>query len=290
MKTLEELADEGVLVTSFETELVKQQLYDQVMQASIENRIGRNLVKVMPLQAGSTLDFVQQDKDSLEFRRVSEGAEFPIDAESYTKVSITPVKWGNIVQVTRELQEDANWDVLRLNLDTIGREAGVREDIIIFTAFNDSTYGFPSVSGQYITSAGTELSIADIANGMKAVEANDYTPDALAIHPNQLSELRQIDTFVEAHKFGTREMLATGFVGNIFGLQVFNSRTTYLGASTEYAWVVDRKAPAGILVVKRPLTLKTYEKPERDSIAVACSFREEAKVIWAKAGCRIAIS
>jgi len=203
MKTIEELADEGVLITSWESELVKQQLYDIIKEASIEARVGRNLVDVINMKAGTSLDFVLADKDSIEFRRVAEGARIPIDVESYTKVTVTPVKWGTQVVVTQEMREDANWDIVKRNLRQVGREAGVREDLIIFSAFNDSTTGFPSVAAQAITSAGTELSIADIANAMKAVEANDYNPNALVIHPNQLAELRQIDTFVEASKLGS---------------------------------------------------------------------------------------
>lgn len=288
MKSLEELADEGVLITSFESELVKQQLYDVIKEASIEARIGRQLVEVIPMKAGTTLDIILADKDSVEFRRVAEGARFPIDVEAYTKVSVTPAKWGDMIAITKEMQEDANWDVLRRNLRQIGREAGVREDIIIFTAFNDSTNGFPGTAGQYITSVGTELAIADIANGMKAVEANDYFPNVMAIHPNQVAELRQIDTFVEADRVGSRVTFEKGFVGKIFGMDCVISRTTYLGAATEYAWILDTRE-AGVLIVRRPLTMKTFEIPERDTIAVACSFRAEARVVRPKAGCRVTI-
>jgi len=102
--------------------------------------------------------------------------------------------------------------------------------------------------------------------------------------------LRQIDTFVEASKLGSREMLLTGQVGTIFGMKVFVTRNAYAGqTATEYAWVLDTNE-AGVLVVRRPLTMRTYEIPERDSIGIACTFRAEARVLRPEAGCRITIS
>lgn len=287
MKSIEELANEGMLLYDWESELVKQQLYDVIKEASIEARIGRQLVDVIPMKTGTTLDFILADKDSLEFRRVAEGALIPIDVEAYTKVSVTPKKWGTHVMVSREIQEDANWDVIKRNLRQVGREAGVREDFVIFEAFNDSTNGFPSENNR--TSAGTELSIADIVNGMYDVEENDYNPNVMVIHPKQVSELRQIDTFVEADKVGSRATFEKGFVGRIFGMDVVISRSCWFGGSTEYAWILDTRE-AGVLVLRRPLTMKTYEIPERDAIGVACTFRAEARAVRPKAGCRITIS
>jgi hypothetical protein len=290
MKTLQQLADEGELFYAFESELVKQQLFEVVRDASIENRIGRQLVDVINLKSGAALDIITADKDSMEFRRIAEGALIPVDTEAYTKATVTPAKWGNRVVISTELQEDANWDVMQRNLRQAGREAGVREDVIIFTAFNDATYGFPSTTGQYGTSVGTEISVADIATMMYGPEAQDYNPNVLVLHPSQVKELRQIDTFVEADKVGSRVTFDKGFVGKIYGMDVVISRSAWVGqTSTEYAWCLDT-TEAGVLVVRRPLTMKTYELPERDAVGVAVTFREEARVLRPQAGYRLTIS
>jgi len=285
MKSLEELADEGLLITSWESEVVRQQLYDIIKEASIERTVGRQCVEINKMTSGTTLDMILADKDSMEFRRVSEGARIPIDVEAYTKISVTPAKWALQVIVAQEVQEDANWDIIKRNLRQAGREAAVREDLIIFGAFNDSTNGFHNTNS--VSAAGSELSIKDIVDGMKAVEDDDYEPNRLVIHPTQLGELRQIDTFVEADKLGSREMLLTGQVGTIFGMSVLVSRSAWVGqTSTEYAWVIDSRN-GGVLVVRRPLTMKSYEIPDRDALGVAISFRAEARVVRGEAGCRI---
>lgn len=293
MRGLEQLADEGELTTGAEGELIKAQLFNVVKEASIEKRIGRQLVDVINQKAGKTFDIILADKDSMEFRVIGEGAAILTDAEAYTKVQITPVKYGNGIIVSTELEEDANWDVVKRNLRQAGREAGVKEDFIIFSEFDDSTTGIASDSNQTFNSAGTELSIADIVGLMRRVEIQDYEPNALALHPTQVSELRQIDTFVEADKVGNRATFERGFVGRIFGMDSVISRSVWAESgvyqsTNEDVYAVDTNE-CGVLIVRRPLTVKTYNIPERDAIGIALTYRQDARVLRPKAGCQCVV-
>jgi len=289
MRSLEELAAEGELMYSWETELVKQQLYDIIKEAMYAKTVGRQLVDVIPLKAGHEMDFVLADKDSMKMRFVTEGATFMTDVEAYTKRTITPIKYGNLVVISQEIREDANWPVMKRNLKIAGVQAALKEDYLVFTAFNDSTYGISSDSNQYANSSGTELSIYDIATGMKAIEDDDYEPNTIVLHPTQVAELRQIETFVEADKVGSDITMQRGFVGKIFGMDVIRTTKAYIDQTTsQYAWILDTTA-LGVLVVKRPLTMRAFEMPERDAVATAISFREEAGVLRPKAGYKITI-
>lgn len=283
MKTLEELAEHGELMYAWETELVKQQLYDVIKDAAYAARVGRQLVEVVQLKAGAALDFVLETVDSLVMRRITEGATIPVDVESYSKVTVTPVKYGNQVIISQEIREDANWDIMRRNLRRCGTQVGLKEDAIIFAAFADGTYGFGTENA--VTSAGTELDIVDILSGIKEIKQEKYYPNVMVIHPTQESELNQIDTFVEADKLGSRITFERGFCGRIFGLDVVVTPT--LSASTAY--ILDTRE-AGVLVIRRPLTMRAYEIPERDSVATAVTFREEARVLRAKAGATVTVS
>lgn len=275
---------------SWETEVVKQQLYNQIKDAMYANTVGRQLVDVIPLKAGHSLNMPIEDKNSLKMRFVSEGATFVTDVEAYTNKEIIPVKYGVNVSMTQEMKEDANWNLLQRNLRSAGRQAGLTEDFLIFTAFNSSSTGFPSVGAQAITSGGTEMSVADIANMMKAIENEDYEANALVIHPTQTAELRQIDTFVEADKVGSDIAFQRGFVGKIFGMDVVKTTKAWVDqTTTQYAWALDTRE-AGVLVVRRPLTVRPYEVPAQDKVCAAVSFRSEAQVIRPQAGCRLTIS
>jgi len=288
MKTLQQLADEGELFTSFESETVKQQLFEEVLRSSIEARVGRQLMRVVKMGAGTTLDFIRADKDTMEFRLTAEGAEIPIDAEAYTKVQVTPLKYANQVVISSELQEDANWDIMRMNLQQAGREYGAKEDAIIVAAMANSTYGFEASvtpSAHAWSTSGSELSVSDIANAMYLIESQDYAPNAMLTNPKQIYELRQIDTFVEADKVGNRVTFEKGFVGKIFGMEVVISSS----CTADKVYVLDTNY-AGVLVIRRPLTMKTFELPNRDVIAAALTSRFASKMTHPDAGSQITVS
>lgn len=295
MRTLEELASQGELIYSWETELVRQQLHNVIWDAMYATAVGRQLVDVVPLKAGAALDVVVEDKDSLKMHFVAEGATMVTDVESYTKRTITPIKYGCIVSMSHEIKEDANWDLMKRNLRRAGTQAGLQEDSLVFTAFNDSTYGFSSATSgagnsHAVTSQGTEMSVYDIAAMMKVIEEDDYVPNVLVVHPTQTSELRQIDTFVEADKVGSDVAFQKGFVGKIFGMDVVRTTKAWVDqTSSQYAWALDTRE-AGMLVVRRPLTVRAFEIPERDAVAAAVSFRAEAGVLAPKAGAKLTIS
>ena len=298
MKTLEQLANEGELFYNFESEMVREQLYSIIVEAAEAARIGRQLVDVIPLNAGHALKMNIADDDAVSFRQTAEGAEFSTDVETYAQATITPNLWANLVVVSRTMQEDSNWDLVKRNIKRMGVRAGVKEDYIVFNALNDSTNGFPAASttlsgssvGHDYSSAGTELSIADLVGAAKLVRSNNMRPNVIAIHPEQLAELQQIDSFLEADKFGRREMHIKGTVGRIIGMDVLTSTTSWIEqTSTSYAWVLDNQE-AGALIMRRPLTMRTFDLPSRDSLGVAASFRAEARCLKSDAGVRITVS
>jgi len=284
MKSLQELANDGILFNASETELVKQNLFNIIKDASVKSVVGRNVVQVVPMTQGSTLDWVLADKTSTIVRKVAEGAEIPIDVESYTKVSVTPEKYGVRLAITKEMIEDANWPLIERNLKEAGRQMAYKEDGIIFDAFNDGTTGFAAQSGHAFNSASTELGISDIVEGMRLVEIQDYQPNTMICHPTQLAELRQIDTFVEADKVGDRSTFEKGWAGKVFGLDTVFS--TILTANRVH--VLD-KNEAGVLVVRRPLTVENWREPLRDLENASVTQRMAARVLRAGAGVTISV-
>ena len=284
MEGLEQLADTGELMTNWESELVKQQLYNQVKDAAYAARVGRQLFDFIRLSAGSALDFVLEDKDSINFTRVGEGATLPVDVEAYTKVSVTPAKYGAQVIMSSEIREDANWDLVRRNLRRMGTMAGLKEDALIVAAMANGTTGFAATANHAFNSTGTELDIVDIVTAVKRIKENDYYPNVMLIHPTQEAELNQIDTFVEADKVGSRATFEKGFCGRIFGLDVVTSSS----CTENKVYILDSRE-AGVLVARRPLTMKAYDRPDRDSVAVAVTFREAARVLRSAAGCEITV-
>jgi len=284
-RSLEQLADEGQLVYSMEKEVVREQIHAQIIDAAYAARIGRQIFKPIQQKAGHSLKFTLETANSIAFNKVAETAEIPIDREAYTQVEITPEKYGALPSMSTEIREDANWDLLRRNLVRCGTMAGLKEDSLVIAAMADSTYGFNAVESHRVTTTGSELDIVDILGAIKYPEEDNYYPNLMVIHPTQKYELNQIDTFVEADKLGNRSAFEKGFCGRIFGLDVIVSPT----CTENYAYVLDTRH-AGVIVIRRPLTTKVFETPSRDTISIAVTFREAAKVLLAKAGADIVVS
>ena len=79
MRTLQELADEGILFKDHESELIKQQIVSTIKDASVKKTVGRQLVQVIPLREGSTLDWdkadtvMEEHEESLDIIKLHEG-------------------------------------------------------------------------------------------------------------------------------------------------------------------------------------------------------------------------
>lgn len=285
MKTLQELADEGFFTTTAEPELIKEQLFATIKDASQKNAIGRQLVEVVPLRNGSSLNFELADKDSMIVGRVGETAEIPLTRETYTEIIVTPRKYGGVVKISKEMIEDSNFELIERNLRQAGREMANTETQKVFDAFNDTTLGFPKNGDHDITSAGTEFGIIDITNGMQQIEEQDYIPNVMALNPKQVNEIRQIDTFVEADKVGNRNTFEKGFVGKIFSLDSVVSSIQ----SADVVHILDQ-TEAGVMVIRRPLTVERWNDPLRDLVAAGFTQRFETVVLRARAGVKITIS
>jgi len=284
MKTLQELADEGILFKDHESELIKQQIVSTIKDAAQKKNVGRGLVHVIPLREGSTLDWDKADKDSLLVRKIGEGANSRLTHESYTKIQSTPEKYGGTVKITQEMIEDSNFPLIDRQLKQAGREMAKTEDTIIFNSWADATTGFPSNADNAFNSNGTELGIIDVTNAMQVIEDADYEPSNYVINPKQINELRQIDTFVEADKVGDRRTFQNGFVGKIFGIDAVKS--TILAADTAY--VID-KEEAGMLVIRRPLTITKFNDPIQDLVGASFTQRMSARTIESTAGVKVTV-
>ena len=81
---------------------------DTVWEAAKPQLIGRELVVVIAQDA--PLIKVPRAKISRAFE-VAEGAEIPVGTEDYDSVTLTPKKYGVRPLISREMVEDAEWDV-----------------------------------------------------------------------------------------------------------------------------------------------------------------------------------
>lgn len=247
-----------LLTTATGTEgslLIEKKIFDTLIQAVKKRLIGRQLAAYtigpdgIP---GSSVDINLVTPDSMRVYAVAEGAAIPLDAPAYTSINLKPIKYAVRIAVTKEMMEDGKWNMLENALMYAGRELAENEDLLIIQDALDN-----AASTQ---AGGAAMTISDITTAMLGLENNDYKPTDLLMGYEVLADLRNIDTFVEANKLGTREMLETGFIGTLLGMKCWQFSTNVAPSSTyaKYAYVID-KDHAFVVAEKRPVTVENYD-------------------------------
>jgi HK97 family phage major capsid protein len=232
---------------------------------------------------GSSIDINLVTANQMDVRIVAEGAEIPIDQSAYTSINLKPVKYGVALRITREMLEDAKWNLLQHNVTVAGKRFAENETLLILQDALDNATN--TVTG------GAAITIANITRAMQYLDDADYTPTTLLVGMEVLNDLRNIDTFVEANKVGNTEMLQRGYLGTIYGLNVIKYSSNAAPSSTysKYAYVTDRMH-AYVIAEKRPVTIENFELPVYDMSAASITQRIKVRHLRADAIAKITTS
>jgi HK97 family phage major capsid protein len=242
---------------------------DVVWEAAKPNLIGRELVTVMAKDQPSIK--VPRAKLSKAYE-VAEGAEIPIGTEDYDAVTLTPKKYGVRPLISREMVEDAAWDVIEYQLAEAGRAMADKEtEIIISEMINDAGNSVAAAT------SGT-LAYADVVNILEAVKTDDYEPDVLAVHPSEFADLLKDTAIQKAMEWGGPAVAPTGKIATLLGMRMLIS--TKVTSGTVLA--VDSKH-AGLLFIRRDITMEDYEDPIHDLAGVAVTARWRYETLRANA-------
>lgn len=220
---------------------------------------------------GSSIDIDRESPNSLDIREIGEGADIILDQQTYDSVNIKPKKYGVGIRITREMLEDGKWNLLSRNIMTAGKRFAENETNLVILQLD---------SAATTNAGGAAYTIADLTTQMQDLEDSDYNPTTLLIGNEVLYDLRNIDTFVEADKLGSREMLSTGFVGTLYGLKVMRFSTNAAPSTTysKYAYCFDN-SEAYYIVEKRPITIEKFELASNDMSAAVLTQRIAVKII-----------
>ena len=263
--------------------LIPRKIYDTLIDEVDKNLIPRSeaaLVFGPGDIPGSSIDVDKVTPNKMDVRVVGEGAQFPIDKTQYTSQNLKPIKYGVSIRITKEMLEDAKWNLLDHNIRIAGKRMAENEtSLILLNALGAASN---TVTG------GAAITIANITRAMQYLDDEDYSPTTLFVGMEVLNDLRNIDTFVEANKVGNTDMLQRGFLGTIFGLNVLKFSTNAAPSTTysKYAYVTDRQH-AYMIAEKRPVTVENFELPVYEMSAANISQRIVVDDLRPKAICKI---
>jgi len=279
-------AVQELLQTGLGTEgqlLIPRKIHDTLIEAVDKNLIPRSEAALYfgPSDIpGSSIDVDTETENMMKIRQIAEGAEIISDQPAFSSFNMKPEKWGVALRITREMLEDAKWNLLQFSLKVAGKKFAENETtLIIQDALDNATN---TVTG------GAAITIANITRAMQYLDDADYTGTTLFVGMEVLNDLRNIDTFVEANKVGNTDMLARGFLGTIYGLNVLKFSTNAAPSSTysKYAYITD-KMYAYIIAEKRPVTVENFEMPVYDMSAASVTQRIKVRQLRADAIAKI---
>ena len=265
------------------TLLIPQKIHDTLIEETEKNLIPRSEAGwVISGFEGSDYTLNLQTPNTLKLRVIGEGAEGPIDEAAYTSTTLTPLKYGVGLRITRELLEDAKWNLLEHSIKLIGRRFAENETSLVITALDSAAN---TVSG------GAAITIANITRAIQYLNDNDYKATTMLIGPEVLNDLQNIDTFVEADKLGNREMLEKGFIGKLYGMNVmlFSANAAPSTTYSKYAYIFDNMH-AYAIAEKRPITVEKFSLPVYDMDAAMATQRITARAIRTSAIAKITTS
>jgi HK97 family phage major capsid protein len=228
---------------------------------------------------GSSFTINLESPDSIGINQVGEGAEVPMAGLDFTSITYTPVKYGVAIRITREMMEDSQFELLNKNISAAGIKFAENETALVLTALDGAN---TTITG------GASITIANITAAMLAVENQDYAPTDIIIGLEALSDLRNIDTFVEADKAGNTNLMQRNFIGTLYGMTVakFSTNASPTTTYAKYAYVFDRSQAYGI-AIKRDLTVENFDMPTYDMQGAVLTQRIEVKLHRSKSVCKI---
>jgi HK97 family phage major capsid protein len=265
------------------TQLIPKLILPPIIEEQTKALLPRELAaQVWTGFQGSSFNINLEVRNSNSISIVGEGGEFPMTNMRYSAVEFVPVKYGCSIRITREMMEDSQFEMFQSNLRAVGRRIAEKETELIITQLDGRT---TSVTG------GAQITIANIVEAMKGIEDYDLNPTDLIVGTEVISDLRNMDLFIEAQKAGNTQMMSTGMVGSILGLTIAKFSTNAAPSTTyaKYAYVIDRSRAFGI-AIKRDVTVENYDLPSFDMSAAAVSMRIAVKMIDANAIARIETS
>lgn len=245
-------------VLSSDTAIVASVLA-QVWDAAIPNLIGRQLCVVLTKDAPS-IKIPKAAAASVDW--VAESGELPITEEQYSFVTITARKSGGRAVISRDMVEDAEWDVVDRQLAELGRALAKFESKYIITKLIEDA------ENQANAQTSGQLKFNDIASMWSTMAANDREPDVLAVNPSEYSDLLKDTAIQNLIAFSAQEFKPGNPIAYLPGLKIIVSslvpQGTALMVSTRFA---------GALFVRRDYTIEEVDDPINDLVHVPATAR-----------------
>jgi|GEM_PF-812826 len=262
------------------TTLIQAEFYNTVLEGAEPNKVMRNALRVIPM--GSNQQSFTLGETGSVLPIVAEGAELQSNNQDYTKVTLTSKKYGEKGIITNELIEDALYDIVALEVAKSGARAENTLNHVALTMLLDD-------AGKEHDTAGSNQGFKAVAAARKTMKQANYNPDICIICAEAEYALITDSQVAYASYYGSTgptSAVGRGVVPPLMGIKFTPSLdpadTTY--DSSTYTWdygadgeigmvLVDSASMAGIIGMRRDITVNKYDDPIRDLKGAALTMR-----------------
>jgi len=254
-------------------------IHDTVVDAAQPAIIGRQIIDVRKTE--EALERFPLEKESTAYV-AAEGGVVRFSGARYSTVDIqTNIIIRDGIAWTKEFAEDAKWNVMQRQLAALGRSIGKLETQKVLALY-DAISASDLAGGAEIAGGSAVLSWAKLVELWDAVENEDFDADVAFMHPKQMSQLFTATEFINSQYMpaaGTE--LSRGVIGQALTMQLVKSTLCTNGKVYAVA-----KYPAGVMLVRRDITVEPYEDVKTGMVGVVASERIGLGILRSKAVAR----
>lgn len=271
-QTVELLSAEAIESTT----LIQAQFYSTVLEGAEPNKVMRSIIRSIPMTSNQQT-FTLGESGSV-LGRVSEGAEIPINRQDYAPVTLTSYKYGERGLITNELIEDGLYDVIALEIAKSGARAENTLNHVTLTTLIDD-------AGNEHDCTGSNLGAKAIFGALALMRADGYNGTAVIGCSQAEYQLFSDSQITYANYYGNGAAIQTGQLPTIAGMPfarydpfdtTYNSGTYVWGYNTDSyigMVLVDVPSLAGIIGMRRDISVVQYDDPIRDLVGAAITMR-----------------
>lgn len=262
--------------------LIPTEVYGTIIEGSEPAKCFRNFLPIY--QMNSAVLKVPYGETGTYAPIVSEGAEIPIQDQTYGVATFTAKKYAIRPMITKEMMADASFDVVAAEVRKAGWRIENALNYIVMEAFISASAGNASTYDTDCGSSGA-TPLAFMGKAMGTMIGRGFTPTDVVTSPVYYGAVMQTGAAL-ANQVGV-DMTRGGQLGRLFGMQSHLLGTASSTVQAYLTWgfaadgnkgalLLDRNA-AGAIGMREDISVEQYSDPVRDLVGMTVKARFDAQ-------------
>lgn len=268
-------------------EIFEERVYDYQQKALVVAPLARQIDFT---RSGRSLT-VSIDEAPTAAATVVETDAVTYSAITNRQITFTPLMKAKAFQASRTEMEDGFLEFMGNATKKIGYAlAQAKDDLAVSRIVAGATHQVFANSKTVATNvaATDELDLDLIADARKKIRQSYYNPSALVISPVGETQLLKNTNVQKANEFGTRQAIANGLLGSLYGVNIYVSDSITAASNRENAFMLGMTASGeeafAHALVRRP-TIRMDEDIDYDQVKVVGRERYDIQVLHPGAIC-----